>query len=602
MEERKLLSELQAHNADSDTYISDIRDTWDDKEDLLIGKLTDDLSKNAAKSQVFDPRLSTIAFERAARVSAQLPTGKAYAVSRDDIGKNKVMNLLLSKYIYKNANSQFPMLTKVRLMDLYSLVYGSMFALVDWVVDERREYYGPDFFILNIRDVFPQPGAISIADSDWIQVSTLKSLQWIKERDKKTWKNLDKVIEGVKDSAGKTKDDMDSDRRMSSAREAFPTLTGDKVFPKVELITEYRRDKWITYAPDYNVIVREIENPHNNGKLPIVAKHSFPLIDNIFGLGEFERGKSLQFAINSLINLYLDGVKMSLFPPLQINPDGVVPSTIKWGAGAKWSVKRPNVDIQMMNMSPRGLDTFQSTYQFMVAAMLNQAGTTDTTVSKTTDPGMGKTPQAIDFVKERESARDNWDRYMLEQFLEGITGRFIDLTTEKMERPVILRLIGEEVKEIAKEYPDATEIFESSRRGLRNGRGKVTVNKKMLKSKWDYEIDSGSTMVDDPLSTSKAVNNLLKMVLEHPEIQAEFQQQGKHINVPELVKRSIIDNGIRDWDKIITDLKENPEQQGTQQGPMPQGPQSNFSDPEIARLHDQIMGATGGIGGIPSGR
>lgn len=240
--------------------------------------------------------------------------------------------------------------------------------------------------------------------------------------------------------------------------------------------------------------------------------------------------------------------------------------------------------------------------------MLNQAGTTDTTVSKMTDPGMGKTPQAIDFVKERESARDNWDRYMLEEFLEEITSRFINLTVEKMERPVVMRLIGTEVNEIAREYPDATEVFNSAERGLRNGRGKVTVSKKMLKSKWDYEIDSGSTMVKDPLSESKAVNDLLKMVLEHPEVKMEFQKDGKEIDIPELVKRSIISKGIRDWDKIIVDVREkqmeNPQGQPGPQGPQP-GPQGQqtvqFNDPEIARLHDQIMGATGGIGGIPSG-
>ena len=53
-------------------------------------------------------------------------------------------------------------------------------------------------------------------------------------------------------------------------------------------------------------------------------KYTYPEL-NAYKKG-FERGKSLQFALNSLWNLYLDGVKMSIFPPIQMVADDVVPS------------------------------------------------------------------------------------------------------------------------------------------------------------------------------------------------------------------------------------------------------------------------------------
>ena len=52
--------------------LSPLRDTWQEKEAILLGIPLDSGSKES-KSKVFDPRLSTIVFERASRVCAQTP-------------------------------------------------------------------------------------------------------------------------------------------------------------------------------------------------------------------------------------------------------------------------------------------------------------------------------------------------------------------------------------------------------------------------------------------------------------------------------------------------------------------------------------------------
>ena len=123
LQDRGLLKILETNHDNSDRYVNDARDGWEEKEKLLLGTLDDSLSKESAKSQVFDPRLSTVVIERAARVMGQLPAGKPLAVSKDDRGKNILMNLCLEKYVLPNANSQFDYLIKSRMMDVYSLVY-----------------------------------------------------------------------------------------------------------------------------------------------------------------------------------------------------------------------------------------------------------------------------------------------------------------------------------------------------------------------------------------------------------------------------------------------------------------------------------------------
>src|SRR3990172_816616 len=85
--EESLLDEVQQHAKDATSWLSTRRDEFDDLEAMLIVKLTDSLSQQA-QAKVFDPRLSTIVFERSARVMAQNAQGKAYAQSKDDVGKN----------------------------------------------------------------------------------------------------------------------------------------------------------------------------------------------------------------------------------------------------------------------------------------------------------------------------------------------------------------------------------------------------------------------------------------------------------------------------------------------------------------------------------
>jgi len=163
-----LLDSVQQHFADSKKWLGDRREEWDELEAILIGQNKESLG---TKSRVFDPKLSTAVYERSARVMGQSPKGKAYATSKDDIGKTLLMNLLLDYYT-KRANEQRRFVTKLRLMDLYSLVYGTMFAIVPWRVDKRRGYIGPEINLLPMRNSFPQPG-VSLFDADWFQAGML---------------------------------------------------------------------------------------------------------------------------------------------------------------------------------------------------------------------------------------------------------------------------------------------------------------------------------------------------------------------------------------------------------------------------------------------
>lgn len=605
-----LLEECQEHFEDADSYLETVREDWDDLEAMLVVSLNDDLSATT-RNTVFDPILSTMVYERVSRVMAQNPKGKAFAQSKDDLGKNALMNLLLS-YYYKNANEQDSMLIKLRLWDLYSLVYGTMFALVPWRVD-KDGYIGPELNILPIRDCFPQPSKRSVNDMDWFIVRNVVSIDWLKSQDQKVWMNIDELEKQMKDDRDPGDAATDDDKRSYVERKYYPGAYGDVAFPQVEIYTEYRKDKWITWTPQRTdsktsrpFILRVIANPYVDGMLPIVAKHAFPLIDSPIGLGEFARGKSLQMGINSLWNLYLTGVKYSIFPPIHVNPDNVVASSMKWGEGEYWFMQNPNTDVQPMKMSPQGMDTFHSTFGAMKSAIEAQAGTTSVRESAQTRSSLGKTPEAIRFISEKESARDEWDRVMMEEAINDVYTRWIALTVNKMEKEVQMRLFADEIEDIRIAYPDVVEMFQSGKRGA------VKVTKDKINDQYDFMLETGSTAKPNIEEEQNNLTVILKAVLENPGIMKALEQKGKQVDVAELFKMWLKAGARKDYDKIIIDMTQ-PEGEitpeaamigpegvpGPVQGPVPmeQAPVApQFQDPDIMAAYQQM---TGGIPGQP---
>ena len=87
---------------------------WDEYEDLLFvyGRNADN-----SKQRLSEGSLSTIVIERAGRVMSQLPMGSVNALGLQNQGKGLLMDLVLEKYIYPNADEQYDLETKLFLWD-----------------------------------------------------------------------------------------------------------------------------------------------------------------------------------------------------------------------------------------------------------------------------------------------------------------------------------------------------------------------------------------------------------------------------------------------------------------------------------------------------
>lgn len=553
----KLKDQILDRKSAAEDYLNTKRTAWDFYEKLFHNQLADQLS-NEGKSQVFDPKLSTLVLERSYRVMSQLATGKAKAISKNDMGTAMLMDLIVDKYVNPNANAQFDLLTKFRMIDLYSNIYGIFYALVDWDV-KKNGYVGPDMWLLNIRDVFPQVGAVSIDDSDYVIVRTWKPMSYFERLAKQKrdgYKNLDKILTKL---AGKSGDKSDRDDRDKSKREEhqYPTVDEAKEKGYFEVLSMYEGDRWVDFVTAADMEFRDTKNPHEDGELPVVAKYSIPLLDDPSGLGDFERGASMQQVINSNWNLYLDGVKVTQAPPVLLNKDAIaVPSSIQNIAGAKWMLRTGQAGVQgaaaTLQLNPQGISTFNNTYQVANGSLLNLFGTTDTTVTDQVEAGYGKTPRALALQQQRENTRDNADRFYMEQFLKKVYKKFVNLIGKKQTSAITLRMFDKEVEELARSYPEVREMYD-------NSTGKLTVDKKHTGSTlYDYEIVSGSTFALDQKSQLDNIQQYIELYLKSqtPQgnlLKASLEEEGYEFKFGELFKKGITNSGIQDWDKILVE-------------------------------------------------
>jgi|LakMenE01Jun11ns_1017448.scaffolds.fasta_scaffold9953543_4 hypothetical protein len=599
----------EQYKKDWDSY-SEIRADWDEKEAILLNRNLDSISKNSTKSQVFDPRLSTIVFERMYRVMNRLPTGKVRALTKKNKGKSMMMDLILHNYVEPNAKSQYgSILHKLRMENLYSHVYGSYGHLVDYVVTD--DYVGPDITLISPYDLVPQPGKYDIHDCQYVFVGSWVSKEWLKSKKSDKWQNIQELL--LKSKGDKTNGQVrDLDGKSYAERKWGDNAHAQQIedYQQIYLVTRYERDRWITFAPDYDLIVRDIPNPHGNNRIPVVVKHSIPLRDRFWGLGEIERGKTLQYAINSLWNLYLDGVKFSIFPPKLVNLSLTVPSTIRSEAGANWVVKDINNAIREFNISPQGINSFQATYPALSAAMLNMAGTTDTSIASNVDPGMGKTPVAINALNARQNARDAYDRELQEEVIQETYDMFMDLISKKQAHPIKLNVFEEEIATISQTNPDILDMFE-------DGTGaEVIIKPEDVKDiPFKFYIDKGSTYKQDEAMQKQEITDHLSLAIKLAD-PAILKQTGKVrlgamvIDVAELVKQSLITGGMQNYEKIIYEQEMTPEEMppepmaqdpitqpsAPQGSPMPQGGMSgmipqgvNFEDPMIQQVFNEIL-------------
>src|SRR3990167_2772359 len=519
-EEREIYWQVKRHydlsREDLETRYTD----WNKKDELFRSHINEKGWPYSA--MVFDPRVFTAIFEKSARLLANKPKGRLVPREGGDALGAKINNALLD-YQWDDAErvDGEPMLAKWARMDMNARKYGASFALCKWHFEKRaigKEktqviwFDGPTFTPWNNRDVLHNPSYSSIRK--WIQLRewvTLDELQRVNDtaRGKPGYKNLDII----RDSLSKEKrggGDMRSNAwtsRNLSIKGLQDFMGRDEVFKTFEFITEYRDDRWISFAPKYGVILRDIPNPYIHGRIPVVQLKYYPIDEDIYGLSEIEPVEKLQKALNALVNQYLDAINMSLYTPIKVRTASVQLHTLEFGPGKKWLMNDPSSDVLPYETSSAGVAEFAQTYRFIVGAMQEALGETSAAVSQLVPGQSERTATEINELSLQRNVRDNFNQVFLGEALKDQMMFWYQMNQQllfdKQNRQRVIRIVGR----------DAVAFFENvgiSEKGIPDKTIQTLTSPEMEEVITDPSFDFNSVM--EPLfPVSTPEGNVPKM-------------------------------------------------------------------------------------------
>lgn len=442
-----------------------------DKKDILFRSHIDK-AKWPYRSLVFDPVIFTALYEKTARTFANKPRGRMQPRESGDALGAKINNELLNFQWDENERVDGQsMLTKWALMDLNARKYGASFALVKWRHERKTGYDvdktgkktakskiyfdGPDFTPWSNREVLHNPSYPTI--KHWIQLRSYPTLQELLDvndaaRSKPVYKNLDILKESVKkDSTGS------GDQRSSNYQVQNLTIKGlqdylgrDQLFKTIETVTEYRCDRWITFAPKHGVIIRDIPNPYEHGQIPVVQLKYFPIDEDIYGLSQIEPVERLVKALNAYICQNLDQLNLNTYVPLKVrNRNGAVQMhTLEFGPGKKWLMDDPTSDVIAHDQGTAGIDQFVNVYRLMKSAIAEGLGETSAQVSSQNPGQPSKTATEIKDSALTRSAMDNFNQIFLGEAMKKQMMFWFKMNQQfyfnPQEKHKVIRIVGKD--------------------------------------------------------------------------------------------------------------------------------------------------------------
>lgn len=628
-QEKDTFSEVSHHytmsRADLSRRIKDF-----DKRDILFRSFIEE-GKWPYRSMVFDPRVFTVIFEKTARMFANKPRGRMVPREGGDAIKAKINNELLGWQWDDNERvDSNPLLAKWAMMDMNARKYGASFGLTTWhwekhIKDEGETkksvpfFDGPNFKPWDNRDVLVNPAYSTV--KNWIQLRGYPTLQELQDtndvaRSKPIYKNLDLLKMAVQEEGGVMGNKRDSNyvSKNKSISGLIDYLGQDQTqaFKTIEIITEYRDNRWITFSPRYGVVIRDIPNPYKHQQIPVVLLKYYSIDDDIYGLSEIEPVEKLQRALNAYLCQNLDTLNMGTYNPLKINQTGgaVQMHTLEFGPGAKWLMNNPQTDVVPFEFQSLGVAELPVVYRLIVGAIQEALGETSAGVSNVVPGGSTKTATEIRSSDVQRNARDNFNQIFLSEaikkqmmFWHTMNQQF--LFSNKTDQQKIIRIVG---KDAIKYFdtaglggmgldqqgidllsnPDMAHVnpadvqsplfpvqtsqgmipkFSQSPDGQY---GELYIEPDDLAGDYDYIPDIESMVLPDSNQMIAASSQFLNLVI-NPQTTALLGQEQYRIKMKDLLEDYYEKLGNKDADKYFEKIQSNPMMGGMQNGQPIQG-------------------------------
>lgn len=631
---QQVISHYQMWKEDNDVR-RERTNGWNDITDAYWGKLPDDWPYY---SKVVDPRIRTSLVEKNSRLLNSKLRGRLVPRESSDQIKARINNSILD-FQWDHASHGGSMLAKWAMMDMDTRLYGSKFALVSWFYQEDDEgnpiFDGNEFFPIDIRDSGIDPVATGIKDANWFQHRQWVTVQSLMtENDLPTgetkYPGLNKLLEAINAEKEKIKAgnvsaisqnrrDTEYETRVRHLKGLTDRVGDDDAFPIVELVTEYRKNRWITFAPKYKVLLRDIDNPYLHGQIPIVQLRYYPLGDDPIGESEVEPVMPLWKAIQAVLNGYLDNMNIHIRPPLKILESAVRLETIEFGPEAQWLMDRIDA-VSEHQGSGEALAYFQTTYQALVAAFNVAMGDLSQGTSNTQMFGSGeKTATEVRQIVRQQTMRDQNNQMYLAEALQDMMFMWLSnnkqfLFADPNKHQHVLRIVGESEFEYFKRSgmdmmvpadgapeliadiitmtdgqmsdQQIRQMFESSKVPRfpvienpddpedvvvkpkmmisENGdEAELAIVREDLEGEFDYIADVKSMAAGAAQEQIQGRQQAMQLMTGNPTVLQLLQQEGKRPNISEILVDVFRDAGVRDAERyfVPTQMQTPQEQQ-----------------------------------------
>lgn len=597
--ERRLFTEVKSHYdmADEDLRTRIQRKNgFDDADKLFSNYIDESRDKWPYQSVVFDPRVATAIWEKNARLIANKPKGRLVPREGSDEVGAYINNELLSWEWDQVSRVDEPMVAKIAALDMNARKYGSAFGVVTWRYEHRAVmdkdgtakrkcvYDGPYFKVLDARNVLANPSFSTI--KNWFQYrefTTIQDMKAINERSRgePKYKNLD-ILQGRLDEESKTRG---GDTRSSQYLVKNKAIRGlndflgqDTAFKTVEIIHEYRQDRWITFAPQHGVILSDGPNPYRHGEIPVVMLRYNSLGDDLYGFSEIEQVARVQKAINALVCQYLDTIQTDLYPPVLVDSTRVNLNTLEFGPNTKWMVSGgdPRTAIARLETSTAATNSFTQAYSLLVGSLQNALGEASAAFSNLDPFGSQKTATEIKDTSFSRTVRDNSNQIYLSEAVKKITMLWHAMNQQFLfslpnEKQKIIRIVGRDAINFFNEqglgdvHPTEQEVQEEAMTGIPsntgigpeypvvgpNGEmkpkfeldhsgqgGYLTIEKEDLGGDFDYIPDIESMRAPTEGETEQKFMQMIQLVSLPPVMQM-LAAEGKRPKMSELITRAM---------------------------------------------------------------
>lgn len=588
-------------------YLDPIHANFNSMEELYRAYI--DSSTYPHNARVFDPRIFRVIETITPRLVASEPSGSFYPSEEGDIATSQIFNAMI-RYDWHRAGMFEKLVRFVKSM----LIFGTGFGFTHWNYQESKkkrmvakevngkavwtpknaeeidvvDFDGPDFIPLNIYDCFPDPNATNIQDMRWFILRSFKTLDELKKEDEvrgsSYYKNLDLLEQGIKDSKEKVakgfKPEDSTFREHRRTMLSTEELHGqDPQNPEFVVLRKFTKDKWIDIVPEYNVCIREIDNPYFHGELPIVYGVDYIYPGELYGMGEIEPIDRVQRAINAVLNQRLDNVQLILRNMWKVRKNsGVDLHTLVSAPGNIVTTEDMNA-VEPLTIPDATGGTFVGTMNYLTSALQNGSGITDYTQGiQDGSNTVNDTATGVRLIQQEANAQFKLKIQLLyKMVVERIANQWKDLRIQFTTEAQKLRIVGKSEIEYLK---NNTVLATTDLNGERVLPGDYETPTKLTIAKdksfaflslypddiqpsivgdYDFVATVSSENLNDPAAQQQNFFTALERINDPVWVQG-LAQQGKQLNYTSLTSKIFDKLGLgNDEHDVLSELKPTPQ-------------------------------------------